>query len=205
MYTLEQEASLSMSNVRTRAGLLAAALVANLLLVAGPGASDAQACTCAMVSPERQIKMSDAVFSGEVVSVDPGERATDVSPPPLGRVTFEVKGSWKGALEGTVDVYGHGSEASCGIEFDESKSYLVYARRSDGGGSLQTGLCDSTKPLEKADNDLRLLGSPGGSLPGTGGYGVSPFKGGTTIVALCALLALAGALVLRRGIRRGPR
>jgi hypothetical protein len=190
-----------MSNGRSRAGLLAAALVANLLLVGGPGASEAHACTCALVSTERQIKTSDAMFSGEVVSIEPGERAANVSPPSLGRVTFEVEDSWEGGLEGTVDVYGHGPGASCGIKFDEGKSYLVYARRSGGGDSLQTGLCDSTKPLEQAEDDLRLLGSPGGSLPGTGGYGVSPFEDATTIVALSALLVVAGVLALQRRLR----
>jgi hypothetical protein len=191
-----------MSNARTRAGLLAAALVVNLLLVGGPGASKAHACTCALVSTERQIKTSDAVFSGEVVSIEPGERAANVSPPSLGLVTFEVEDSWKGALEGAVDVYGHGPGASCGIKFDEGKSYLVYARRSGGGDTLQTGLCDSTKPLEQAEDDLRLLGSPGGSLPGTGGYGVTSPEDAAMLVAVPALLVLAGALILRRGMSR---
>ena len=146
--------------------------------------------------------MSDAVFSGEVVSIEPGERAANVSPSSLGLVTFEVEDSWKGALEGAVDVYGHGPGASCGIKFDEGKSYLVYARRSGGGDTLQTGLCDSTKPLEQAENDLRLLGSPGGSLPGTGGYGVTSPEDAAMLVAVPALLVLAGALILRRGMSR---
>ena len=188
--------------MRMRTAFVAVALVANLLLVGGPGASEAYACTCALVSTERQIKMSDAVFSGEVVSIEPGERATDVSPPSLGRVTFEVEESWKGTLEESVDVYGHGPGASCGIKFDEGKSYLVYARRSGGGGSLQTGLCDSTKPLEQADDDLQLLGSSAGSLPDTGGYGVSSLEDAATLVAVPALLMLAGVLILRRRMRR---
>jgi hypothetical protein len=78
-----------------------------------------------------------------------------------------VKESWKGVSEDPVVVYGHGLEASCGIELDEGVSYLVYARRTsgDGEGSLQTGLCDSTKPLGYADGDLLVLGPPEGSLP----------------------------------------
>ena len=67
---------MTMSNARTRAGLLAAALVVNLLLVGGPGASKAHACTCALVSTERQIKTSDAVFSGEVTRIEPNLRRT---------------------------------------------------------------------------------------------------------------------------------
>ncbi len=102
--------------------------------------------------------------------------------------------------EEPVAVYGHVGEASCGIEFDESKSYVVYASRPGrgGGGSLQTGLCDSTKPLERAEDDLLVLGSPEDSLPGTGGYGVSPSDEAMPLVSVLALLAPAGALILRR-------
>jgi hypothetical protein len=190
--------------VRMRTAFVAVALVANLLLVGGPGASDAHACTCALVSTEKQIRTSDVVFSGEVQSVEPGAQASDVSPLSLGRVTFEVRESWKGAPGEYVEVYGHGPGMSCGIKFDEGTSHLVYAYRSSGDGedSLQTGLCESTKPLEQADDDLLVLGSPEGSLPDTGGYGVSPFKEAAILVALSALLVSAGILALQRRMRR---
>ena len=186
--------------MRIRAGLLIAALVINLFVAGAFDARGAYACSCAGVPLERQIKTSDAVFSGEVTRIEPDERASDVFPPSLGRVTFDVKESWKGVSGESVVVYGHGLEASCGIEFDESRSYLVYAYRSDRGGegSLQTGLCDSTKPLKQAEDDLLVLGPPEDPLPGTGGYGVSPFDDATLLVSILALLALAGALILRR-------
>ena len=187
--------------MRIRAGILIVALVANLFVAGAFDARVAYACTCAVVSLDKQIKMSDAVFSGEVVSIEPDKLARVAGPPSLGRVTFDVKESWKGVSEGAVAVYGHGPEASCGIEFEESRSYLVYAYRSNGESPLQTDLCNSTRPLEHAGGDLRVLGPPEDPLPGTGGYGVSPPEGATPLAF--ALLVLAGILVWRE-IRRRP-
>jgi hypothetical protein len=174
------------------------ALIANLFVAGAFDARGAYACSCATVSLEKQIKTSDVVFSGEVESVEPGARSPGVFPPSLGRVNFSVKESWKGVSGETVEVYGHGPGASCGIDFDEGESYLVYAYRSgdDGRGSLQTGLCDATKQLEHADGDLRLLGPPEGHLPETGGYGASPSDRATIFAAVAALVVLAGALIL---------
>jgi len=108
-----------------------------------------------------------------------------------------VKGSWKGVSEEPVDVYGHGLEASCGIESDEDKSYPVYAYRSgrDGEGPLQTGLCASAKPLEQADEDPRVLGRPEGPIPDTGGCGASPSDDAAAVAAVSALLALVGVIL----------
>lgn len=192
-----------MSAVRIRAGLLAVALVVNVFVAGTFGARSAHACTCAIVSLERQIKMSDAVFSGEVVSVESDKLAPDVRPPSLGRVTFDVKEAWKGISGGSAAVYGQGPGASCGINFDEGRSYLVYAYRSNGESSLQTDSCTATKPLENADADLRVLGTPEDPLPDTGGYGISSSEGATILAAASALLVLAGTLA-RREIRRRP-
>ena len=63
---------------RTRAAFVAVAIVANLLLVGGPGASDAHACTCAIFPLEKEIRRADAVFSGEVQGIDGGVPAPGV-------------------------------------------------------------------------------------------------------------------------------
>jgi len=48
------------------------------------GALNAQSAACCVgVSLSKQIKMSDAVFSGEVVSIEPSERAPGSFPPSL--------------------------------------------------------------------------------------------------------------------------
>jgi hypothetical protein len=190
------------STVRIRAGILAVALVVNVFVAGTFGARSAHACSCAMVSLEKEIKMSDAVFSGEVASVEPDKVAPGVRPPSLGRVTFDVKEAWKGISGGSAAVYGQGPGVSCGINFDEGRSYLVYAYRSNGESSLHTDLCTATKPLENADGDLRVLGSPEDPLPDTGGYGVSLLEGAATFVAVPALLVLACVLILWRRMGR---
>jgi hypothetical protein len=62
--------------MRLRAGLLIAALVTNLFVAGAFDARAAYARSCAGGSPERQIKTSDAVFSGEVTRIEPVLRRT---------------------------------------------------------------------------------------------------------------------------------
>lgn len=183
---------------QTRIAFLVCVLVANLALAGGPGARSAYACTCeAGISLEEELESSDAVFSGEVTSIEEDELAPGGGPP-LGRVTFDVNESWKGVTEGTVSVYGQGDGNFCGLDFDPDKSYLVYAYRT--GDHLETGLCTATKPLAEAREDLRLLGPPTSSLPDTGGPEPPGALGSRTAsaVTVSALLVLAGALFLRQ-------
>lgn len=191
---------------------LAAALAANLLLAGGPGAGEAHACSCAvMPEVDQELRASDAVFVGElerrgVRDPDPHD---DV---PLTGVEFSVKEYWKGAPGGSVVVYGQGEgygtsyeedgktlvvENSCDFQFSRDGDYLVYATRSDG--LLEASTCGRTASLGNAGKDLRVLGPPEGSLPDTGGYGVSAFEGA---MISATVLALAGALALQRIIRR---
>ena len=189
---------------RIRLGFLIFALAVNLLVAGTSNLRNAHACTCAPLGPlEEHLRTSDAVFSGEVMGID----ENDLSPGPgprLGKVTFDVSDVWKGVSEEPVAVYGQGPGASCGIDFEEGESYLVYAYRSngDGGNLLQTDLCNGTKPLGAAERDLRVLAPPDAALPGTGGYMFTPI--GATIAGVFTLLALAGTLVMWR-LRLGER
>jgi Tissue inhibitor of metalloproteinase len=182
---------------RIRLGFLIFALAVNLLLAGTSNLRNAHACSCAGAPLEDHLRTSDAVFSGEVVDIDESDLSRGPWPR-LGKVTFDVSEVWKGVSEEPVAVYGQGPEATCGIDFEEGESYLVYAYRSSGGGALQTDLCNETKPLAAAERDLQLLGPPDATLPGTGGYIFSPVGDATAIAAAFALLALAGTLVVWR-------
>ena len=122
---------------------LAASLLSSIVL----GAGEARACMCEVLSPEEQLRVSDAVFSGEVADIDnsPGDGPSD-RPTPLGGITFEVEETWKGDPEEQVVVRGYGPGPSCGIEAREGEQYLVYARYGgeDGDGPLETTKCDGT-------------------------------------------------------------
>jgi hypothetical protein len=190
---------------RIRFGFLIFALAVNLLVAGTSNLRNARACTCASLEPlEEHLRTSDAVFSGEVVGIDENDLSPGVGPS-LGKVTFDVSDVWKGVSEESVAVYGQGPEASCGIDFEKGESYLVYAYRSNGDGAhpLETDLCNATKPLEAAQGDVRVLGPPDTTLPGTGGY-ILPIGDATTVAATFALLALVSALVVWRS-RRGER
>jgi hypothetical protein len=188
---------------RARAAFVAFALVANLLLVVGPGASEAHACTCAIFPLEKEIQRADAVFSGEVQGIDEGIPAPG-GKSIRGKISLDVQESWKGVPAETVDVYGQGDGVNCYNEFERGETYLVYAARAEKKDDeyLKNIACGATKPLEDAGADLRLLGSPGGSLPDTGGYGVSTLEVAAISAAVFALLALSGTLALRRGMGR---
>jgi hypothetical protein len=78
-----------------------------LTLDVGP----AYACSCMDVPLKNDIRDADAVFSGEVRSIDeeaPGGRSGIMAAP--GRISFAVEDSWKGGTAETVDVYGQGTE-----------------------------------------------------------------------------------------------
>jgi len=192
-----------MRPMRAMAILLACVLASNLALAADPGARSAHACSCAGgASLEEELESSDAVFAGAVTEIEREDHAPGVGPP-LGRVTFDVNESWKGVTEGTASVYGQGDEVSCGLDFDPGERYLVYAYRT--GDHLETSFCEATKPLAEAREDLRLLGSPSSTLPDTGGPEPAqvPASRAAVAVASVALIALAGALILRQRLRRG--
>ena len=163
-------------------------------------ADSAYACSCGTPTPERALQRSDAVFAGEVLSVEAGELARGPGPPSLGKVLFEPSKVWKGEPRGPAVVYGQGAGAMCGLNFEKGEGYLVYAYRGtkDPDSPLHTGLCSRTNPLEGAVSDLRALGAPVDRLPQTGGF---PTPRTVAIVAGAALGVIAAGSLLVRPIR----
>ena len=152
-----------------RADCIFLALVMSLLLVTLDMGS-AYACSCVDVPLKSDIRKSDAVFSGEVRSIDEGATTGGGGMAAPGRITFAVEDSWKGVATETVDVYGQGDGANCCNMFEEGEAYFVYASRSkEADAPLKNIGCGETKPLAGAEADLRLLGAPAGELPEKGG------------------------------------
>ena len=188
-------------------GLVAAALVMNLVLASTLNVREAYACSCAGVpTAEEQLRSSDAVFWGEAVSVE--ERGFASSAPPfLGPVVFDVKESWKGVSDERVVVHGQGMEASCGLDFDRGETYLVFAYYvgKGGDGPLGTDLCTATGALPDAKAAPAALGPPTDELPETGGPDAPSFGGVLTFAAAVVLgsLALTGVILARGRGRDG--
>jgi len=120
------------------------------LLVGLANAHRARACQCVEVSPEAASSRAAAVFEGQVISI--GEANEGPS-----RITFNVVRTWKGADAERVVVAAHPMQSLCGVDFEVGRSYLVYAVEQEG--ALTTGLCERTRRIEDAEEDLLFLGA----------------------------------------------
>jgi len=117
---------------------------------------DASACTCLpSKGVAQEVEISSAVFSGKVIEIKRHDRTED----PLGQVevVFEVNKSWKGVDKRSISVFTGSNSASCGYGFKKGLTYLVYTGGSPQG-QLSTSICSRTKRLNKAREDLRILG-----------------------------------------------
>lgn len=120
------------------------------------------ACSCAMPgSAGEQVKgeleRKTAIFAGKVLKVTPPEKKEIMSSADLVEVEFEVSKVWKGEPGEKTLVYTALSSASCGIEnFQEGAEYLVSAYENQD--VLETNICDMTKQLDSAGEELKVLG-----------------------------------------------
>lgn len=132
-------------------------------------ASPASACSCLVTTPQESFESSSAVFAGraiEVIQPSPVAQENSIpqnpdSPASQVRVIFQVSRVWKGSQKPLLLVVTPNSSAACGYSFQEGQQYLVYASVQES--KLATGLCNGTKPLSLADEDLAVLGE--GSTP----------------------------------------
>ena len=121
-----------------------AAMVISGLFVSFSSLTDqrALACSCARPgSPREELRRVDAVFSGEVRSVN------------RERIEFKVEKIWKGPRAKRISIKYELS--TCTYVFVEGKKYLVYAY---GKEIFSTHVCTRTKELDKASGDLKELG-----------------------------------------------
>jgi hypothetical protein len=118
----------------------------------------ASACTCDLPFPVKTVKQqvvearkqSKAVFSGEVVEVIADPQIAYVE------VKFRVEKYWKGVLTNEVTVVTGRGSGDCGYRFEVGAHYLVFAYGA--GKKFGTNICQRTKGLAEAAEDLKLLG-----------------------------------------------
>ena len=117
------------------------------------------ACTCELpragITPKQAVSQarnkSKAVFSGEVVEVIQNPQFFYVE------VRFKVENSWKQVRTEELTIHTGRGGGDCGYNFEVGQSYLVYAYGSDET-RLETNICQRTRKLADAEEDLRLLG-----------------------------------------------
>ncbi|MDF0728527.1 hypothetical protein PY093_17980 [Cytobacillus sp. S13-E01] len=114
------------------------------------------ACSCLQPPPvEVELERKTAIFSGKVIKIE-DTTTFNQSSGDLLKVIFEVKSSWKGINQPQAIVYTTRDSASCGFNFNLNEDYVVYAYSEED--KLMTGLCERTKSLDIAQEDLKALG-----------------------------------------------
>lgn len=130
----------------------------------------AYACSCVEPGPvEERLERKTAVFQGTVTSIkEPALKKIMSSEDPV-KVTFTVKQLWKGEPRAELSIRTAMSGASCGYEdFRVNEEYLIFAYGDPN--DLKTGLCEGTKPVAEAGEELAKLGN--GYLPAQTGESV---------------------------------
>ena len=189
-------------------------LLVGVWFLAHPEPSYACLCIDPGPSPAEGYAGSTSVFMGRVVSVsefDPGGgawswdwggRKVESTRDPT-TIEFDVSTVWKGRAYRTMYLTTYRDSSSCGFTFVEGVTYVVY---SEDGRS--TYLCDRTRRLSEATEDLEYLGQGHMPVRGTaapapdlserraGGCGLSPHA--TDLSALGVMAGIAWIALRRR-------
>lgn len=135
------------------------------------------ACTCAKdprITKKEEITekydRADVVFSGNLIKKEVLNKARKRSSGDPVRYTFEIIKQYKGSFsKSTTEILSEASEVSCGYEFSEGLTYLVYTRTSshfndrfpqlvDDKNAHTTSLCSGNMLRKKVDKkQLRIL------------------------------------------------
>ncbi len=122
--------------------------------------TDAAACTC--MSPKRPTCevwwQTSAIFVGRVTRIRTVSEETSDGRRVAKLATLRVRERWQGVQGEREVVVGTGAGGGdCGFEFEQGKTYLVYASQSTTNGRLETGICSRTALVEQAAADLTYL------------------------------------------------
>ena len=122
----------------------------------------ARACTCASRGPVCQsFWTTDSVFVGEVLTIEsitvPRNIGSSMRNTQELVVRFRVNKAYSGNPGSEVAVQTGLGGGDCGYHFAPGHTYLVYGHKSNG--SLYTGICSGTQPIEQAGAALAWLDS----------------------------------------------
>lgn len=114
------------------------------------GASSLFACSCIIQTEQQKIDWAEEVFTGKVLEFEKALMSD------YKYATIEILNSSKGNFTRTqiVELKTPKDSAMCGINFEENKTYKVFARYVEG--KLYSELCDGTYSLEVDENKVDL-------------------------------------------------
>jgi hypothetical protein len=127
-----------------------AILLAAAVLLVGPSAGPAQACSCVARTDQEAFTAADAVFRGQVTGYQPPPVQPIMSSLDPATWTFAVSEVFKGDVAPSQSVISAVSGASCGVGFPPQGEFLVFATRRglDGqahGDSYYADLCGGSR------------------------------------------------------------
>ena len=160
------------------------------------------ACKCAEPgSPTEELEKFDAVFSGEVFSIDHSYNpdAKSVTPEDRSTIGMNVSIVWKGTVHVVMYITTPPTGGSCGFTFVEGEEYVVYASDSHyGDDSYTASICSRTALLAEAQVDIDALGE--GQAPQAGTRGPAPVDSESPIVVGWVFALVLAAAILFVGL-----
>ncbi len=111
------------------------------------------ACSCMPnEDPATEFERYDAVFAGKVIGKkkNPNDSMEYL-------VKMEVSKAWKEVEHKEVWITTSWDSASCGVNFETDKEYIVYGMKQEDG-KYNVNLCSRTTLLQDAQEDLTILG-----------------------------------------------
>src|SRR5262249_30760270 len=119
----------------------------------------ALACDCGYAgAPCKAFANTPTVFAGRVARISTINRKTQAGDDFKDRlVFFGVDRSYRGWQANSAEVVTGWGGGDCGYDFREGVRYLVYAYPYAETRKLYTGICQRTRPLSEAAEDLEYL------------------------------------------------
>lgn len=164
------------------------------------------ACSCVQASPAEHVDAADVVVLGTVVDRQGPPLRPVMSSGDPATYTVEVERVFKGVVRPTVHVLSADSGASCGLEAEEGRRYMVFADRTRG--ELWAGLCGGTATADpQLVAEVEEAAGPPRDPDPRAEPTVRPTAGAGLAVPLAAasglgLVLLGGVLWLRLLLRR---
>ena len=129
------------------------------------------ACDCASAGPPcKAFRATPNMFTGRVTKISTIRvKLQNGDEYPQRLVLLQIERNYRGQEgKSTVEIVTGDGGGDCGFSFQEGKLYLVYAFPHPATGKLYTGICQRTRLLSEAAEDLEYLAKKDDPAHGAG-------------------------------------